>query len=483
MTATSQNPQFTPTKPAWAKAIAQPAQEFPLTQLPILSGSIPDALRGTLYRNGPARLERGGEKVGHWFDGDGAILAIHITDDGATGTYRYVRTAGFIAEEAENKFLYAGYGMTPPGLIWERWGKSAKNTANTSVMALPDKLLALWEGGNPHALDRHSLQTFGRDDLEGALDGDRAFSAHPKRDPATGEFYNFGLTPGLNTTLNLYRGDATGKIFQTSTIQLDGLPLVHDFVMAGRYLVFCVPPVQINLLPVAIGIQSFSDSMQWEPDRGTEILVVDRETLGVVSRETVDPWYQWHFANGFVDRDGSIVVDVVRYADFKTNQYLKEVATGETHTPAKATLWRLRIDPQSGHLNAHDEVINRSCEFPEIKPHQLGQASNSLYLSVHSAGAEIAKDVLGAIAHVDLSTGELTEADPGENRYPSEPIYASHPDNPDQGWILTVVFDGTTESSEVWIYDADGLDRAPICRLGLPSIIPLSFHGTWAPQR
>ncbi|HEY9741210.1 MAG TPA: carotenoid oxygenase family protein, partial [Coleofasciculaceae cyanobacterium] len=57
------------TRKAWAKAIAQPAQEFPPTPLPILSGKIPEGLRGSLYRNGPGRLERGGVRVGHWFDG------------------------------------------------------------------------------------------------------------------------------------------------------------------------------------------------------------------------------------------------------------------------------------------------------------------------------------------------------------------------------------------------------------------------------
>ncbi|MHC5827101.1 MAG: carotenoid oxygenase family protein, partial [Nostoc sp.] len=79
----------------WAGAIAQPAKEFPLTQLPILSGKIPDGLRGTLYRNGPGRLERGDNRVGHWFDGDGAILAVNFTEGTATGVYRYVQTSGY----------------------------------------------------------------------------------------------------------------------------------------------------------------------------------------------------------------------------------------------------------------------------------------------------------------------------------------------------------------------------------------------------
>ena len=64
-----------PQPKAWSKNIAQIAQEFELTPLSLLSGHIPEGIRGTLYRNGPGRLERGGQKVGHWFDGDGAILA------------------------------------------------------------------------------------------------------------------------------------------------------------------------------------------------------------------------------------------------------------------------------------------------------------------------------------------------------------------------------------------------------------------------
>ena len=60
-------------KKSWAKALARPAAEFPLTQLSVKSGKIPEGLRGTLYRNGPARLERGGMNAGHWFDGDGAF--------------------------------------------------------------------------------------------------------------------------------------------------------------------------------------------------------------------------------------------------------------------------------------------------------------------------------------------------------------------------------------------------------------------------
>jgi len=49
---------FAQGKPLWARAIATPATEFGPTPLPLLSGQIPEGLKGTLYRNGPGRLSR-----------------------------------------------------------------------------------------------------------------------------------------------------------------------------------------------------------------------------------------------------------------------------------------------------------------------------------------------------------------------------------------------------------------------------------------
>jgi carotenoid cleavage dioxygenase-like enzyme len=461
----------------WSKAVLQSAQEFAETPLKVLSGSIPSGLRGSLYRNGPATLERGGQRVGHWFDGDGGILAVHFTDAGATGTYRYVQTEGYRMECQAGRFVLGGYGMMPPGPWWQRFGKDIKNVANTSVLALPDKLLALWEGGQPYALDLETLETRGLDDL-GDL-GKLPYSAHPKRDRRTGDIFNFNVSFGKTGTLNLFRSDRTGKIQQQGAIALSSLPVVHDFVLAGQYLVFCIPPVRINILPVLLQLQSFSDAMQWKPEEGTEIIVVDRDSFTPVCRFNTDPWYQWHFGNGYELADGSILVEIVCYPNFQTNQRLKELATGKIQTAAVSTFWQLRLDSKTGRVLERQQVVDRSCEFPVVHPNEVGQPSRYTYLTLHRKDADLTQDLFGAIARFDHQSDTLTEADLGENRYPVEPIYAPDISNPNQGWILTVVYDGNTNSSETWIYDAAHLDDEPVCRLALPAVIPLGFHGTW----
>ncbi len=467
------------TKKAWAGAIAKPATEFPLTQLSVISGKIPDGLRGTLYRNGPARLERGGKLMGHWFDGDGAILAVHFSDAGATAVYRYVQTAGYKEEAAAAKLLYSNYGMTAPGAFWNQWLKPVKNAANTSVIALPDKLLALWEAGKPHALDLQTLETYGEDDLGGLSKG-LSYSAHYKCDGKTGEIFNFGITPGLNTKLNIYKSDSTGKIIQKAAYSLDGIPMVHDFVLAGQYLVFCIPPVRLNFFPVLLGT-NYSDALEWQPQLGTQILVFDRQTLSLVSRSEAEPWFQWHFVNGYLDASGSLIVDIARYEDFQVNRYFKEVPTGETHTPAQSTLSRIHLQPQTGKVTTIERIVDRHCELPTVPQQNVGQVSRYTYFSSFRQGTDVGQELVNAIARFDHQTETLVETNFPQNLYNSEALPVQDAQNPDQSWILTVIYDGNSHSSEVWVFDSDRLDAEPVCKLGLPSVIPPSFHGSWNP--
>lgn len=465
------------TQSYWFKALAQPAQEFASTELSLLSGTVPSGLRGSLYRNGPARLERGSRRVGHWFDGDGAVLGIHFTEQAATGIYRYVCTAGYQAEADAGTLLHGNYGMVAPGPLWNRLKHGMKNAANTSVLALSDRLLALWEGGQPHALDLTTLETKGLEAL-GSLDSQQSYSAHPKRDPQTGDIYNFGVSYGKQGKLHLYRSDRTGQIQQQNAVPLDRLPMIHDFVLAGPYLVFFISPLVLNPLPLVAHLKSYSDCLQWQPELGTQILVVDRQTLEVASRGEAEPWYQWHFGNGYLNEQGLIVVDVARYPDFQTNQFLKEVATGQTQTEAPSMLWRIYVNPQTGQLEETYPVLERDCEFPVVSPQEVGQAARYTYLSLRQQDAP-RTDLFNTIGRFDHQTGSLVEANLGVHRYGTEPIYAPDQHNPNQGWILTVVFDSSLNQSEVWIFDSAHLSSDPVCRLELPSVVPMGFHGTW----
>ena len=76
-----------------------------------------------------------------------------------------------------------------------------------------------------------------------------------------GEIFNFGVNIGTNFPigspgsgiLNVYKSDFTGRIIQHSQFDLTQFSLIHDFVLAGKYLVFFIPPVQLNIWSVLLG--------------------------------------------------------------------------------------------------------------------------------------------------------------------------------------------------------------------------------------
>ncbi len=485
-------------KPVWWPAVGETAREFDPVRLRPIVGTIPAGLRGTLYRNGAARLERGGLRCGHWFDGDGAIAAIRFEADEQTGepiataTQKFVRTTGYLDEERAGKLLYGNYGTVASGAFWNRWRRPVKHSANTSVIALPDRLLALWEGGAPYALDLDTLATQGLD----TTIAPSSYSAHPKRDPHSGEIYNFGVTIGAKTGLMLYRHRADGQpIAQRehpiADLGLSGLPVLHDFVMAGRYLVFFVPPVAANPLEIVAGLKTYSDSMTWYGDRATTILVFDRETLDLVSRSEANPWFQWHFANGFEDEAGRVVVDVARYDDFTTNEFLRQVSQGAIETETSARLERVMIDPVSGRCLASETRIDRHCEFPIVAPDVVGTNADRIFVVTRRPDGQPFGDLFGAIGRYTVASDQLTVLDCGDRVYPSEPIFvpgavANSGNSGGSGdlgdrdhWLIFPVFLADEQRSEVWIVSANRIEEGAVCRLALPEIVPIGFHGTW----
>jgi all-trans-8'-apo-beta-carotenal 15,15'-oxygenase len=460
------------TSSSWATLFQQNLSPFTSTQLPILSGAIPAGLKGSLYRVGPARFERGGERIAHWFDGDGAVLGVQFHDSGAIGTYRFVETTGYLAEEKAGKFLLGGYGRR------ERWRHSgSKNAANTSVLALEDRLWALWEGGHPYRLDPTTLETIGEESLAG-IGPQQTFSAHPKRDPDNGDIYNFGLSFGRKPKLHLYRCDRRGHLQQQSEYTLDTNPLIHDFALVGSYLIFCISPLSLNPLPVLLRQQSYSEALRWQPQQGTQLLFFDRDTLQLVSRGEAEPWFQWHFGNGYQVSEDEVVLDILRYKDFQSNTFLKEVPSGVPKTAIDGNLWRYRFNPKQAKVIHAESLSDRAAEFPTVHPAVVGQQHPYTYMAVQSDQAR-ANDLFDAIAYCNHRSETFEWIDLGSELYPSELIVAPDATDPGKSWVLSVVYDGKAQSSEVWIFDSQHLEAGPVCRLGLPSPVAFSFHGTW----
>ena len=84
------------------------------TAAPEITGKLPGELRGTFYRNGPARHERAGHRYQHWFDGDGMVQAFRFDGGSVSHHGRMVETAPGRVVQASAALVWAqSRAMTP----------------------------------------------------------------------------------------------------------------------------------------------------------------------------------------------------------------------------------------------------------------------------------------------------------------------------------------------------------------------------------
>tara|TARA_B100000513_G_scaffold71704_2_gene28800 strand:- start:3938 stop:5926 length:1989 start_codon:yes stop_codon:yes gene_type:complete len=160
----------------WRAAFATQQHEYADVPLSASHGELPRGLSGVLFKNGPARFERGGAEYAHWLDGDGYVTALRLGGADSSSEIlwsgRYVRTEAYLEEEsAESVRWRTTFGTQRPGGLLANIGDiKLKSPANTAVLPLPGgPLLALWEAGPPYALCPRTLRTLGPHSLGGRL--------------------------------------------------------------------------------------------------------------------------------------------------------------------------------------------------------------------------------------------------------------------------------------------------------------------------
>ena len=52
----------------------------------------------------------------------------------------------------------------------------------------------------------------------------------------------------------------------------------------------------------------------------------------------------------------------------------------------------------------------------------------------------------------------------------------------DDGWVMSLVYDRTTDRSDLVILDAQDFSGEPVARVHLPQRVPYGFHGNWVPD-
>lgn len=430
-----------------------------------VEGRLPDDLRGTLVRNGPGLLSSpDGAPYVHWFDGDGALAAARFGGGGVDGAVRVTDTPWLRAERAAGRQLYRSYAQL--GRSWRRWFALPKNQANVGLMPWRGRLFALWEAGMPVEVDPAELRTVGLSDLGGVVGP--TLSAHPH---ALGDtVYNFGVAYGPRFSLHTYAfGDRARR---TGTVPLRFPTLVHDFAPTPRYDVFLCPPRRLHLDRLLSGRGSFIENLRWEPDLGTEVLVVPRGDAARAVRFEVPAFFLWHIVGAWED-GGDLVLDAIVYDDDATDGWFGR-APWVVEPPPPARYERARVD-LAARTFTREVLLDRACEFAGVHPAEAGGACDRAWMLAWTGpSGEVAPP---ALCRFVPSKGELTPTPLPEGSFPGEPIIVGRPDG--GAWVLAVVYDGASGLSWVGVWDGDRWPEPPVARAWFDHHVPFGLHGAW----
>ena len=474
----------------WASAFRNVGVEFDGVPLTAARGVIPAELRGTLYRNGPGRLERGGQWVHHPFDGDGMITALRFVGGAVRLTNRFVRTEGWLAEEQTGKFVYRGVFGTqkPGGVVANAFDVRLKNIANTHVVRLGDELLALWEAAEPHALDPDTLETRGISLLGGVLKPGEAFSAHPRFDPGhhgAPRMVTFGVKSGPRSTIRLMEfateGPEAGTLLSDSSHSFPGFAFLHDFAITPDWAVFLQNAVSFNPLPFVLGQKGAAQCLRSKPGGQAKFWLIPRDGgahAGDAPRVIDAPdGFVFHHLNAWQEGE-AVVVESVYYADFPGIGPDQDFRAIDFNLLPEGLLEQCRIDLVSGSVSS-TRLSERCCEFGMVNPEREGLPARYAWMAV--AERETGNDPLQAIKKLDLSSGARKLWSAAPRGFVSEPVMVPRPgaSEEDNGWVLCLVWNGARCASDLVVLDAADLREVAV--LELPLAIPHGLHGSWVP--
>lgn len=443
-----------------------------------VSGRLPASLKGTLFRVGVGQYTAFGKRLPHWFDGDGAVLRVELTGEGARATAKLVRSEGGREEHDAGHHFLGSYGLAPQGL-WRRVLSIFNNTyyrnaANTSVLYWNDRLFALWEGGPPTELNPLTLQTLGPATLGGAIKG--AFSAHPHHVLADGSIVNFGVR-NVPPHFRIYRLNSTGIVTSWKSASTGGRGFLHDFWVTPRHIILALPPVFVDPVKMILKGKTIAESLIWKPEAGTLFVVEPREGEGKRRTFKMEPFLPLHFTNAFDDGDG-VVADVVGVHDMKPVDDLGTMAKGYRDKVRDGFLHRIEMKGQGGQARVR-RICDAIFDVPRLAPSDVG--NDYRYAFGGSMDPEVGEEeFFDALLRIDVKSGEKAILRFGANRYPSEPILI--PDENGGHHVLTLVFDAQARKSELQLFDAKSWGAPPIAAIRLPHPFPLTFHGSWVPR-
>lgn len=446
-----------------------------------VTGEIPADLDGVYLRNTENPVHAALSGMYHPFDGDAMVHVVGFRDGEAFYRNRFVRTDGFLAEQAAGGPLWPGIAADPKTALrdygWGARGMLKDNSSTDVTVHNGNALTSFYQCGELYRLDPATLETLGKSTWNGHFPTDVGVSAHPKVDYATGEmlFFNYGQeAPYMHYGVV----DAQDQLVHYTDVPLPGPRLPHDMAFTENYAILNDCPLFWD--PEALRHGKYAN--RFHPEMPTRLAVIPRRgTAEDIIWFDADATFVLHWVNAYEDGE-EIILD----GFFQTTPTPADDGKGTLYQRAfrflandrmGTRLHRWRLNLRTGQVREHD-LTDRITEFGMLNDHVRGRKHRYAYAAQGVPGWFLFN---GVVKH-DIDAGTETPYEFGDGVFCSETAFAPRigATEEDDGYLITITVDMNRDLSECLILDAQRVEDGPVARIRLPERVTSGTHSTWA---
>jgi len=446
-----------------------------------IQGELPRDLAGIYLRNGHNQVHAPLGKY-HPFDGDGMVHAMRFEDGRVEYRNRWVRTTGFLTEQAAGRSLWPGI-IEPRRAVLRGWGSigAMKDNAGTDVIVHAGKaIVAMSQCSEPYRLDPFTLETLGPDPQWARRLGQRGICSHFQVDEHTGEmmFFNYGEQPPY---MNYGVVSADNQLVHYEPIDLPGARWPHDLGMTERHCVLHDLPMFFDQEGLARG----QHRLKFHRDVPARFGVIPRfGTNRDVRWFEAMPCYILHLANCYEQGDEVVMEGCIQtnpvpdLSHLPKEGYARMLALLDMRLQ-ETRMHRWRFNLKTGQTREED-LDDEVTEFPMVNGRHKGRPYRYAYNAHMTPGFWH----LDGLKRYDLKTGATQTWRAPQGCYVSEAPFAPRLGAlaEDDGYLISFMNDAARRRASCVVFDAKDITQGPVCEIELPGFIPLGAHAYWMPM-
>jgi len=282
------------------------------------------------------------------FTGDGLIQGAFIDNGQITMVKHLVRTDKLLYEEKNGRFpenLFAKLLLMFLSSL--RLMPNILGLANTALLNVNNKLMALYERDHPYLLHLDFENKTIRTTNKLSIPSLKSFSAHSKCSKTVVETLDYHV---LGKYVNYLSFTENMELLKKVKINTHYLPVIHDFATTKDSVIVCDAPIVLNLFSI------FENKLpvQFDTAQKTYFHVLRNNDSTIEKYTTDSAFYIFHYADNFENSDKiELFGSVYENLDFN-----------ELNIHGKYRKIVLHKDDKSVHMEANPLLESMNLDFP-----------------------------------------------------------------------------------------------------------------------